>query len=128
MINDYFSEIGPKLASLIPKSTNGISVLGERNQEVFELRDFEMDEVLKCLKKISIYKSSGMSEMSTRFFKDTLLYMPNIILHLFNRVKNTGTFPDKWKIATVVPLPKCNNPSELRPVSLLPLIGNYWKN
>ena len=128
MINDYFSEIGPKLASLIPKSTNGISVLGERNQEVFELRDFEMDEVLKCFKKISIYKSSGMSEMSTRFFKDTLLYMPNIILHLFNRVKNTGTFPDKWKIATVVPLPKCNNPSELRPVSLLPLIGNYWKN
>ena len=48
------------------------------------------------------------------------------ILHLYNLVRDTSIFPNDWKIATVVPLPKCNNPSdpsELRPVSLLPILG-----
>ena len=60
------------------------------------------------------------------FLKDTLLFIPNVILHLYNSIKNTGFFPDSWKIATVIPLPKCNNPVdplEMRPVSLLPMIG-----
>ena len=68
-----------------------------------------------------------MSDLSTRFLKDVLLYIPHVFLHLYNRIRITGTFPDSWKVATVVPLPKCNNPtdpSELRPVSLLPIIGN----
>ena len=59
-----------------------------------------------------------------------MLYIPNVILHIYNRVRITGVFPDSWKIATVVPIPKCNNPiepSELRPVSLLPIVGKIME-
>ena len=36
------------------------------------------------------------------------------------------TVPDEWKTATIVPLPKVNNPktaSDMRPISLLPFPG-----
>ena len=121
IINKFFSEIGPRLASEIPKGIGIVNVEREANQEVFELRGFNMVELLKYIKEISIYKSSGILGLSTRFFNDVMLYLPTVFLHLYSRVKTTCVFPDKWKIATVVLLPKCNNSkeaSELRPVSL----------
>ena len=45
---------------------------------------------------------------------------------MFNCSLKTGSFPDSWKQATVVPLQKGgdkSNVSNLRPVSLLPLPG-----
>ena len=126
LINDYFSGIRPLLASKIPQRSNVIQIAGVANREGFELGEFHYEELLKCVKEISIYKSSGIINLSTRFFKDTMLCIPNVFLHLYNIVRDTSVFPNDWKIATVVPLPKCNNPSnpsELRPVSLLPIVG-----
>ena len=68
--------------------------------------------------------------MRTRFFKDVMLYMPQVFVHLYNIVRLSGDFPDSWKIATVMPLPKVNhpkNPSELIPISLLPLVGKVFE-
>ena len=126
LINDYFSGIGPLLASKIPQRPNVIQIAGVANREGLELGEFHYEELLKCVKEISIYKSSGIINLSTRFFKDTMLCIPNVFLHLYNLVRDTSIFPNDWKKATVVPLPKCNNPSdpsELRPVSLLPILG-----
>ena len=126
LINNYFADIGPTLAQKIPNTADGINIKGAANQEVLELRDFTLDELLKLIKKISIYKSSGIPTLSTRFFRDTMLFIPHIFLHIYNRIKSTGLFPNSWKLATVIPLPKCNKPkdaSELRPVSLLPIVG-----
>ena len=92
-----------------------------------------MEELTKIINNISIHKSSGIPDLSTRFLRDTLLYIPNAFLHIYiyNRVRVTAIFPGTWKIATVIPLPKCSNPtelSELRPVSLLPLVGKLLEN
>ena len=126
LINDYCSGIRPLLASKIPQRLNVKQIAGVANHEGFELGEFHYEELLKCVKEISIYKSSGIINLSTRFFKDTMLSIPNVFLHLYNIVRDTSIFPNDWKIATVVLLPKCNNPSnpsELRPVSLLPIVG-----
>ena len=40
-------------------------------------------------------------------------------------------FPDKWKVATVTPIPKvtnATNPTDLRPISLLPIPGKLIEN
>ena len=45
---------------------------------------------------------------------------------MYNRSLATGLFPPKWKIATVIPLQKDGDKSDvnnLRPISLLPLSG-----
>ena len=48
------------------------------------------------------------------------------LVHFFNCSLSTGIFPDKWKIAKILPLFKggdCENVNNYRPVSLLPLPG-----
>ena len=126
LINNYFSEIGPKLAQEITNVPMGNQIIGPRNPNIFDLEEFTLPELLTNIKTISIYKSSGLHSMSTRFFKDVMMYIPQLFLHLYNTVRLSGVFPDSWKIATVVPLPKVNdpkNPSELKPISLLPIVG-----
>ena len=48
------------------------------------------------------------------------------ITFLYNKILTTGIFPDIWKIATITPIPKVTNassPTDLRPISLLPIPG-----
>ena len=126
LINNHFSEIGPKLASEIISVPDGDPIIGHPNPNIFELEEFTLPDLLTDVKNISIYKSSGLKDMSTRFFKDVMLYIPHVFLHLYNIVRLSAVFPNCWKIATVIPLPKTNDPkkpSELRPILLLPIVG-----
>ena len=73
-----------------------------------------------------MYKSSGLEDVSSKVLKDFLTLALREITMLYNRIIVTGIFPDKWKIATVTPIPKiqnASNPTELRPISLLPVPG-----
>ena len=118
------------MASEIPNATNGTSIVGDPNNNNFELLEFTLPDLLQLIRNISIHKSSGLKNLSTRFFKDVMLYIPHVFLHLYNIVRLSGIFPDTWKVATVIPLPKNNdpkNPSELRPISLLPIIGKIFE-
>ena len=65
MVNNYFSEIGPKLASNITGMADRNRILGVRSYDNFELGNFAIDDLSKFVKEISLYKSSGMSELST---------------------------------------------------------------
>lgn len=58
-----------------------------------------------------------------------LFISPHLLKHitfLINHCLITGTFPDAWKVAYVVPIPKVSNPSKLndfRPISILPVLS-----
>ena len=134
-INEYFSEIGPKLAGILPAVDLAYFDVGNENEhgrpgDTFEVELTNIDIVINHNKEISVYKSSGISDLGSRLLKDVFLYIPDILLDIFNKVIISRTFPDDWKIATVIPLPKVNNPktpSELRPISLLPIIGKIME-
>ena len=82
--------------------------------------------MLKLIDSISIYKSSCIDNVSSRVLKDFLTLANRELTNLYNSILETGIFPDKWKIATVTPIPKvanATNPSDLRPISLLPVPG-----
>ena len=69
----------------------------------------------------SLYKSSGIENISGRIIKDFLTLAAREITVLYNNI-----FPDRWKIATVTPIPKVANaksPTDLRPISLLSVPG-----
>ena len=86
--------------------------------------------MIKYVKEMSVYKSSGIGDLGSRLLKDIFLYIPEILVNVFNKVLAKKHFPDSWKIATVIPLPKIENPrspSELRPISLLPIIGKIME-
>ena len=122
-INNYFAGIGTKLAKKLnePWSFDG---------EVcsVEMEDFitNAGEIVELCKGLNLTKSSAIDGMSTMVIKDVFLAIPEQIAYLFNTSIDRRVVPNKWKIGTIVPLPKGgdkNNVTNLRPVSLLPLPG-----
>ena len=121
VLNNYFTTIGPSLASNMtdPWLYNG---------HVFDcilFDDFhiEREELLKLLREIDITKSSAIDNISSRVMKDALIILIDQFKYILNLSFSTGIFPNSWKIAQITPLPKegdlacCNN---YRPISLLP--------
>lgn len=131
-INDYFSNIGINLAKQFhqtsvpnPTQEDGKNTSQVTNRTLY-LSPLSENALLTEIKKINIYKSSGIHGISSRLIKDAMQIMLKEFTYLCNLSIHTGIVPDAWKIANVVPIPKIKNPdcvSDLRPISLLPLPG-----
>jgi hypothetical protein len=80
-------------------------------------------EILENLKE---GKASGPDEISARVLKHTAETISRPLCRIFNFSIASGNFPNKWKIANVVPIHKKNARDIMgnyRPVSLLPIAG-----
>ena len=91
----------------------------------FEFREISIEELTPLLNSIPIFKSSGLSS-----YKDAFNILSNHLLKIYNTLILTNKFPDKWKYATVVPIPKINKPVKVidyRQISLLPLPGKLFE-
>ena len=120
-INNFFADIGQNLAK---KSKGTWTYDGIRSDVILHDIIVTNDEVVKACKDINVNKASGIQNISSRIIKDAFMAVPNIVRHMIQTSLNTGVFPDKWKIANIIPLQKGgekSNVSNLRPVSLLPL-------
>ena len=98
---------------------------------MFELPKMNREILAKFTKNIKTYKSSGMSTISSKVWKLFYDSFGHIMVHLYNLVLISTEYPQDWKIATVVPIPKIANatkPGELRPISLLPLPGKILEH
>ena len=122
-VNEYFSSIGPKLASMITEPWAFHDHVSET--ECPELRtDFE--EELKLCKDINVSKSSGIKDIASKVFKSAFMVLIPQLVYMFNLSFTTGVFPDAWKQATVIPLFKGGDRTSVenyRPISLLPIPG-----
>ena len=80
----------------------------------------------KILRSTNIRKAAGIDDLSGRFMKDGSRILSKPISELCNFSIKLGSFPDPCKIAKLKPLLKNgskSNPSNYRPISLLPLIS-----
>ena len=123
-VNTFFADMGANLA----KKSKGDWVYTDEKSDVI-LHDIVITEaeILKACNEIDVNKSSSVHNISRRIIKDFFTSVPNIVRHMIQSSLDTGIFPDKWKIANIVPLQKGgdkSNVTNLRPVSLLPL---PWK-
>ena len=126
-INDYFTEIGPKLASKFNENWKyfGVEIENSMN-EINVIEGYVYDFV----KEINICKSSGFSEISSMCLRDGLLVLIPHLSYIFKQAVKTGIFPSKWKIATIVPIFKGGNKEDVsnyRPISLLPVTGKIFE-
>ena len=99
---------------------------GETCLNSFEIFEIGADEIRALCKDINPIKSSGIDLLSSKICKDAFLILTDQLVHLFNCSLNSETFPDKWKVAKILPLYKGGdreNVNNYRPVSLLPLPG-----
>ena len=75
-------------------------------------------------------KSSGTDDVSARMLKATADITTPTLTRLFNMSIRTGSFPDCWKTARIVPIPKKGsntNPGNYRPVSILPILSKVFE-
>ena len=136
-VNEYFATIGQKLAVKIGDPTHTeLPVLDDVLKQNFlhlpklNINVFALEEVMKEIKNIEIYKSSGLHNISSRILKDVWSNSPLLLLDILNKSIKHGIFPNDWKHGTVIPIPKVANPqtvNDLRPITLLPLPGKIME-
>ena len=85
----------------------------------------DTDIVLSYLQNLKKSKSSGSDDLSPRLLSECALEFSGPLSHLINVSIQTGCVPRQWKIANIAPVPKTKNPSlsDLRPISLLPVMS-----
>ena len=122
---DHFANIGEKYSNKIPtdscKTNEYINQIPNHNQTMF-LKPTNQQEIRSLILSLSNKPSSGHDNISNILLKKltNCLLVPLEII--FNKSLLEGKFPDKMKLADIIPLHKskstqdCNN---YRPISLL---------
>ena len=131
IINSYFINVGnPQLtqqATSQPQNdlANDDTETDDSNDHL-QLLPVTHAEVYNLTNNLNSAKSSGLSNSGPKVIKDTLLALNQEFTHLINTSITTNTFPDSWKDATVIPIPKPGDPTLIgnyHPFSLLPSPG-----
>ena len=97
------------------------------SQPIFDFQPIPESLTLKKLQHLSITKATADPFLSNRTLRECAKSLCSSLTYLFNLSLSTNDFPDEWKQAIVTPLYKQrgskNDPSNYRPISLLPAVG-----
>ena len=126
--NAHFAAVGPRIAAELAASDP--SPLPPRPPCVtsagLRLKPATLPELSLALRRLSSSRAVGHDGVPLHAIR---LCFPTIgprILHIVNSSIVSCTFPDTWKLATVVPLHKSgakDEPSNFRPISILPVLS-----
>ncbi len=129
--NDYFSNIGPDLASKIDTSDyNFETYITNTKSEFSAFQPVTVSNVCRLLDGISNNKATGIDKISCKIFKLAAPAISDSLILIFNQAITLSTFPDEWKMARVIPLHKSgqrNIPGNYRPISVLPAISKIME-
>ena len=130
--NTYFTNIGPSLASNIKTNTDKTFdyFLGRPRALKFTFNQITETDVIKIIDGLPSKNSSGIDDMSPNLLKSIKHEISKPITLIINQCFQKGIFPDKLKIAKVVPIYKCNDETALnnyRPISVLPSLSKVFE-
>ena len=86
-----------------------------------------MDKVIKVVKNLNDSKAVG-GDIPTKILKECEFTF-DIITACINKAIESGNFPDRLKMANVIPVFKKEDPldkSNYRPVNILPLLSKVY--
>ena len=83
--------------------------------------DFSLDELQSCISDLS-NTAPGPDGIHNHIIKQLPKDTLTLLLNIYNDMWQSHTFPDSWRLATVIPIPKAGkdhtNPSNYRPIAL----------
>lgn len=91
----------------------------------FSFRCVNQLEVRKSLLSIKS-NAEGLDGINPRFLKLIVPKLLPFLTHLFNTILTKSIFPDVWKKAKIIPIPKNNG--EFRPIAILPCLSKAMEN
>lgn len=96
----------------------------------FSFRHINTDTILKAFKTINIKNTEDLWGISTNVARTIINSLAPQLADIFNRCLEEGTFPNLMKHAKIIPLFKAgdkNNPSNFRPISILPAFSKVFE-
>ena len=123
--NTFFVNIGPDLAKKIkqPENVSIYQNMPQMNENTMFLSDISEKELIRVVNNFKRKSSTDCHNINMSIIKDTVKQISKPLSHICNKSFENRTFPDKMKIAKVVPIFKAgerNSFTNYRPVSLLP--------
>ena len=115
-VNEYFVNVGPKLACEIPQSQRSFEMYLKESDNSFE-------EVKIAFFSSKCGKSPGFDEINYDIVKQNFNSLLVPLKCIFDLSLRSGTFPDKMKIARIIPVFKSSDTllmTNYRPISVLP--------
>ena len=129
--NDYFVNIGNRLAAAIPDAKRHFSdYLNNPSCNSFSLFPTDASEICKIVDGFKNKWSAGCDEIPVNILKLSIRFIAEPISKLINSSFSAGIFPNKLKIAKVCPIYKSgekNSFSNYRPISILPSFSKVFE-
>ena len=129
--NDYFSNIGPDLASKIDTPNLNFQTYIEKAKSEFSaFQPVTVSNVYHILHGLSSNKATGVDKISSKIIKIAAPAISDSLTYIFNQAITLSLFPHEWKTARVIPLYKNgqrNLPGNYRPISVLPVISKIME-
>ena len=130
--NEFFANIGPKLATQIQPTSNKTydTFLKKRVLVSFDFTLITENDVLKHLSFLCTKNSAGIGGISVKLLKKLSPSLINPLTLIINQSLVIEIFPNKLKIAKVLPLFKNDDPKivdNYHPISLLTAISKLYE-
>ena len=125
MNNHFVNKVRSIRKNLPPSSGDPFQIIRQNMQNKsckFQFQSVHPDVVLGILSSLKNTKSCGIDNIDSYVLKIAKFELVPAITHIVNLCISTGTFPQQWKLAKVVPLHKKDSkslPENYRPVALL---------
>ena len=129
--NDYFSNIGPDLASKIDTSNYNFETYTKTAESEFAaFQPVTVSHICRLLHGLSSNKATGIDNISCKIIKIAAPAISDSLTFIFNQALTLSSFPNEWKMARVIPLYKNgqrNIPGNYRSISVLPAISKIME-
>ncbi len=130
--NKYFANVGFNLSENIkmPRNKTFHNYLKHKYCNNFQFKNINEEIVLSIIDKLAPKTSCGFDGISSKLVKSIKVALINPITLIINQMLNTGIFPDKLKIAKIIPIHKKDDETlfnNYRPISLLPAISKIFE-
>ena len=128
--NNFFANIGPSLASKVPSTQfSHKDFLVGHFADCFFLNPTSPAQVASIVHSLKHSKCEGVDGLSMSTIKETIDLPAAALSHICNLSFELGGFPDKLKIAKILPVSKSDDASlfsSYRPIYILFYLHNYF--
>lgn len=121
-INSYF-------CSSLNSSSSTVDLISNVSPNSFSFSNISLEELHSAIWKVKS-ESAGLDNISLKFVKRVFPFVSKYLLHIFNFMLTSSSYPDQWKLSKIIPIPKISNPSELshfRPISILSSLSKAFE-
>lgn len=95
------------------------------------IKKFKVSEVKDTINKLNPKKTPGYDMVTGKLVKELTIKGITYITHVFNAILRTNYYPEQWKRAQIIMIPKpgkdLNKVESYRPISLLPIVSKVFE-